>query len=157
MIYCPVSLNKRLYRPCNNQSAEHLSSIYSIGEIVSKNTIHLALFCFACLMVFDATFNTISVAIRFIGGGPGENYRPVTSHWQTLSHNRSRFELITSVVIGTDCIGSCKSYYHKITTAPHSKGTTVLLLFYYQYSYLILYINYPCSILFQYIIAWVCH
>ena len=24
----------------------------------------------------------------------------------------SRFELITSVVIGTDCIGSCKSNYH---------------------------------------------
>ena len=32
----------------------------------------------------------------------------------------SRFELTTSVVIGTDCIGSCKSKYHTITatTAP---------------------------------------
>ena len=32
----------------------------------------------------------------------------------------SRFELITSMVIGTDCIGSCKSNYHTITntTAP---------------------------------------
>ena len=32
----------------------------------------------------------------------------------------SRFELTTSVVIGTDCIGSCKSNYHMITamTAP---------------------------------------
>ena len=31
-----------------------------------------------------------------------------------------RFELTTSVVIGTDCIGSCKSNYHTImaTTAP---------------------------------------
>jgi len=28
----------------------------------------------------------------------------------------SRFELTTSVVIGTDCIGSCKSNYHRITT-----------------------------------------
>ena len=27
----------------------------------------------------------------------------------------SRFELATSVVIGTDCIGSCKSNYHTIT------------------------------------------
>ena len=27
----------------------------------------------------------------------------------------SRFELTTSVVIGTDCIGSCKSNYHAIT------------------------------------------
>jgi hypothetical protein len=32
----------------------------------------------------------------------------------------SRFELTISVVIGTDCIGSCKSNYHtiKATTAP---------------------------------------
>ena len=28
----------------------------------------------------------------------------------------SRFELTTSVVIGTDCIGSCKFKYHTITT-----------------------------------------
>jgi hypothetical protein len=27
----------------------------------------------------------------------------------------SRFELTTSVVIGNDCIGSCKSNYHTIT------------------------------------------
>jgi len=35
----------------------------------------------------------------------------------------SRFELTTSVVIGTDCIGSCKNY-HAITatTAPKKKG-----------------------------------
>ena len=33
----------------------------------------------------------------------------------------SRFELITSVVIGTDCIANCKSNYHVITTTtvPH--------------------------------------
>jgi hypothetical protein len=33
---------------------------------------------------------------------------------------RSRFQLTTSVVISTDCIGSCKSNYHTITatTAP---------------------------------------
>jgi hypothetical protein len=32
-----------------------------------------------------------------------------------------RFELTTSVVIGTDCIGSCKSNYHMLTAtaAPH--------------------------------------
>ena len=32
----------------------------------------------------------------------------------------SRFELTTSVVIGTDCIRSCKSNYHKITATPAS-------------------------------------
>ena len=34
---------------------------------------------------------------------------------------RSRFDLASSVVIGTDCIGSCKSTYHRITatTTPY--------------------------------------
>jgi hypothetical protein len=27
-------------------------------------------------------------------GGPGENHRPVASHWQTLSHNVAHFALI---------------------------------------------------------------
>ena len=33
----------------------------------------------------------------------------------------SRFELTTSVVIDTDCIGSCKSNYHTITATTASK------------------------------------
>jgi hypothetical protein len=39
----------------------------------------------------------------------------------------SRFELTTAVVIGTDCIGSCKSKYHTITatTAPTWSGMNV--------------------------------
>ena len=78
------------------------------------------------LMVFNATFNNISViswrSVLFVEetGGSGENHRPVavtdklydimlyTSPW-------SRFELTTSEVIGTDYIGSCKSNYHTIT------------------------------------------
>jgi hypothetical protein len=42
-------------------------------------------------MVFNATFNNISViSLRSVllveeTGGPGENYQPVASHWQTLS------------------------------------------------------------------------
>ena len=77
-------------------------------------------------MVFNATFNNISVipwwSDLFVVETrvSGENHRPVqvtdklyrimlyTSSW-------SRFEL-TSVVIGTDYIGSCKSNYHMITT-----------------------------------------
>jgi hypothetical protein len=71
------------------------------------------------------------VAVNFIGRGngvPGENHRPITSHWQTFhimlyTSPWLRFELTTSVVIDTDCIGSCKSNYHTITvtTAPQSK------------------------------------
>ena len=56
-------------------------------------------------------------------GVPRENHRHVASHWQTLSHNVSRyispctgFELTTLMVIGTDCTGSCKSNYDTMTT-----------------------------------------
>jgi hypothetical protein len=40
------------------------------------------------------------------------------------------FELTTLVVIGTDCIGSCKSNYHTITTAtaPHSTWTVIVCI-----------------------------
>ena len=76
------------------------------------------------LMVFNATFNNISViswrSVLLVEetGGPGENHRPVASHWQTLSYNvvhLALIELTTWVVIGTDCIDSCKSNYHKFT------------------------------------------
>jgi len=44
-------------------------------------------------MVFNTTFNNISaISWRSVllveeTGVPGENHRPVSSHWQTLSHN----------------------------------------------------------------------
>jgi len=63
-------------------------------------------------------------------GVNGEKHRPVASHWQPLSQNivssTPRIErysnLMTLVVTGTGCIGSCKSNYHTIstTTAPWS-------------------------------------
>jgi len=82
------------------------------------------------LMVFNATFNNISV-ISWLSvllvketGVSGENHRPVASHCQTLSHIMlyrvhlalTGLKLTTLVVIGTDCTGSCKSNYHTITT-----------------------------------------
>jgi hypothetical protein len=39
----------------------------------------------------------------------------------------SRFELITSVVIGTDCIGSCKSNYHTITATTTPCHTCIII------------------------------
>ena len=52
---------------------------------------------------------------------PGENHRPVASHLQTLLHNvvsstphLRGARITTSVVIGTDCIGSCKYNYHTV-------------------------------------------
>ena len=62
------------------------------------------------------------MAVSFIGGENrrtrGENHRPAASHWPILSHNVvdpwAGFAPTTSVVIDTDCIGSCKSNYHTI-------------------------------------------
>ena len=45
------------------------------------------------IMVFNATFNNISVILWWYfllveeTRGPGENHIHVASHWQTLSHN----------------------------------------------------------------------
>ena len=99
-----------------------------------QNNIHVCLF--VCLMVFNATFNNISVIswrsvlLMEEAEGPRENHWPewvklqvtdklylimlYTSPW-------SRVELTTSVVIGTDCIGSCKSNYHTITAMTTQK------------------------------------
>jgi len=61
----------------------------------------------------------LSVAVSFIGEG---NRRKPPTCCKTLSHNAVHLALggiQTSVVIGTDCIGSCTSNYHTImaTTA----------------------------------------
>ena len=52
----------------------------------------VCILCRVRAIVFNATFNNISVIswLSFIGGGnrsTQRKYRPVTSHWQTLSHN----------------------------------------------------------------------
>ena len=77
-----------------------------------------------CLMVFNATFTNISViswgSVLLVEetGEPGENHWPVASHWETLSHNVVHLALIEIQThnISGDCIGSCKSNYHMITT-----------------------------------------
>ena len=75
---------------------------------------------------FKATFNNISViswqSVLLVEetGVAGENHRPVTSHWQTWSHNVvssiPRLIGIWTHNISSDCIGSCKSNYHTIMT-----------------------------------------
>jgi hypothetical protein len=53
-----------------------------------------------CLMVLNATFNSISViswrSVLLVEetGGPGEIHRPVASHCQTLSHKVVHLALI---------------------------------------------------------------
>jgi hypothetical protein len=76
-----------------------------------------------CLMMFYATFNNISViswrSVLLVEetGVPGEIDWPAVNHWQTLSYNVVSPERDSNlVVIGTDCIGSCKSNYHIVMT-----------------------------------------
>jgi hypothetical protein len=62
---------------------------------VNNSLLFVRFVLFVCLMMFMATFNNISAIL----------------------------ELTTSVVICTDCIGSCKSNYHTITaTTPPTLG-----------------------------------
>ena len=101
-------------------------------------------------MLFNATFNNISVisiwrSVLLVEetGVPGENHRHIVNHWQTLSHNIVHlswawFELTTLMVIGTDCIGSCKSNYHTTTTSPKDKKKLYYIIFLiYQLFFLI--------------------
>jgi hypothetical protein len=76
-------------------------------------------------MLLNASFNTILViswrSVLFLGETevPGENHRPVASHWQCCIEYTSPwtgFELTTLVMIGSDCTGSCNSNYNTTTT-----------------------------------------
>jgi hypothetical protein len=75
-------------------------------------------------MVFNATFNNISAILRLSvllveeTGVPRENHWPVTSHWQTLSHNVVSgytlpwmgFKLTTLVVTRKNFLECCIKY-----------------------------------------------
>ena len=81
-----------------HRAAENLelSVIWLVGSKAGK----LSLIDVCCLMVFNATFNNISIiswrSVLLVEEtrGPGENHRPVTCHWQTLSHNVAYLALI---------------------------------------------------------------
>jgi hypothetical protein len=91
----------------------------------SQNILHG--FLFVCLfdggfLVFNATFNNISVLLV---EETREN-QVIDKLYHIMLHTSPwmRIELAISMVIGTDCIGSCKSNYHTIAavTAPILHG-----------------------------------
>ena len=107
-------------------------------------------------MVFNVTFNNISVILRWSvllvveTGVAGENHWPAASNWQTWSHNVSSapawagFKLTTLVVIGTNCIGSHKSNYHTITTMMAPAQSLVKMC------------SFPLFVFFSFFLAIVC-
>ena len=104
------------------------------------------MFLFVILMVFNATFNNISViswrSVSLVKemGVPGENHKPAASHWQTLSHNvvsstprhERGFVLTTLVVMGTDFTANCKFSYHTIMTTTFSYINNHCIIYIYD-------------------------
>jgi hypothetical protein len=100
--------------------------------VILTEELNVKIICIlVCFMVFNTTFinniSAISWQSVLLVEENGENHWPVASHYQ-LYHIMlyqvhlawAGFELNTSVVIGTNCIGSCKSNYHITTmTAPY--------------------------------------
>ena len=84
----------------------------------SQNILHG--FLFVCLLdggflVFNATFNNISVLL--VEETRENQVTDKLYHIMLHTSPWMRIELAISVVIGTDCIGSCKSNYHTIAAA----------------------------------------
>jgi hypothetical protein len=69
-------------------------------------------------MVFNATFINISViSWRSVHWWKKPQVTDKLDHIMLYISPWVEFQLITTVVIGTDCIGSCKSNYHTITAS----------------------------------------
>jgi hypothetical protein len=112
------------WQPAINQSANQILC-YNFEKFILfiYSDTNIATFCcmciclFVCLMMFNATFNNISVISWWpdlLVEDPDKttDLSQVTDklyHIMLYTSPWSRFELTTSVVIDTDCIGSCKS------------------------------------------------
>jgi hypothetical protein len=101
------------------------------------------------LMVLNATFNNISV---YRGGQfywwrtlrkPPTCRKSLTNYHIMYTSPWSRFELTTSVVIGTYCIDSCKSNHHTImaTAAPRAMRDQTTIVYFLISIWRVTYVN----------------
>ena len=98
----------------------HVNQHFSFCQYIHKNWHQWWMVGF---MLFNATFNNISViswrsVLLVEDPEKTTDLSQVTDklyHIMLYTSPWSRFELTTTVVIGTDCLGSCKSNYHMIT------------------------------------------
>ena len=92
-----LCLYLQLHRKSTKSDMSRVSVIHfqrgarcKLKVFLSENNIYIYMVRF---MVFNTTYHNISVILwRSVllveeTGVPGENHRPVVSHWQTLSHN----------------------------------------------------------------------
>ena len=84
-------------------------------------TLGIGLWCVTLLSTIFQLYQWQSVLLVEETGVPGENLPQVTDKLYHIMLYRvhltsTGFNLITLVVIGIDCIGSCKSNYHTIAT-----------------------------------------
>ena len=119
-IWGPINMNTTTNKENHGQDINHcipnLNFLWIKQNTTEKiQTIVLRTCLFVCLMVFNATFNNISViswrSVILVEetGGPGENHQPVASHWQTLSHNVVH---VTLIEIRTNNINGDRHWLH---------------------------------------------